>query len=94
MLEKLKKMTEAKKHQMFNLIAGISTGAVVASMMGICCMGVRLGLEMYREIRRKLFKKSVVEGVLSLIQHQSYYNYRVLEQVLNTLTGVIQHFLE
>ena len=50
-------------------------------MMGICCMGARLGLGMYREIRRKLFKRSVVEGVVSLIQHQSYYNYMVLEQV-------------
>ena len=49
--------------------------------MGICCMGARLGLGMYKEIGRKLFKRSVVEGVVSLIQHQSYYNYMVLEQV-------------
>ena len=71
MLEELEKMSGAKTHQMFDLKVGTSTGAVVASMMGISCMGAREGLEVYRELGRKLFKRSVVEGVGGLIQHQS-----------------------
>jgi hypothetical protein len=39
MLEELENMTGAKTHQMFDLKVGTSTGAVVASMMGISCMG-------------------------------------------------------
>ena len=63
MLEEWEKMTGAKTHQMFDLIVGTSTGAVIASMMGISCMGTREGLEVYREMGRKIFKRSVVEGV-------------------------------
>ena len=63
MLEELEKMTGAKTHQMFYLVVETSTGAVIASMMGISCMGVREGLEVYREMGRKIFKRSVVEGV-------------------------------
>ena len=84
MLEELENMTGAKTHQMFDLKVGTSTGAVVASMMGISCMGAREGLEVYRELGRKLFKRSVVEGVGDLIQHQSYYDNMVLEEVLKT----------
>ena len=82
MLEELEKMTGAKTHQMFYLVVETSTGAVIASMMGISCMGVREGLEVYREMGRKKFKRSVVEGCL--IQHQSYYDNMVLEEVLKT----------
>ena len=56
MLEELEKMTGVKTHQMFDLIVGTSTGAVIASMMGISCMGAREGLELYMEIGRKIFK--------------------------------------
>ena len=46
MMEELEKMTGANTtHKMFDLIVGTSTGAVIASMMGISCMGVREGLE-------------------------------------------------
>ena len=40
----------AKTHQMFDLIVGTSAGAMIlrASMMGISCMGVSEGLELYR----------------------------------------------
>ena len=50
MLEELEKMTGAKTHQMFDLIVGTSAGAMIltASMMGISCMGVSEGLELYR----------------------------------------------
>ena len=84
MLEELEKMTGAKTHQMFYLVVETSTGAVIASMMGISCMGAREGLEVYREMGRKIFKRSVVEGVGDLIQHQSYYDNMVLEEVLKT----------
>jgi patatin-like phospholipase/acyl hydrolase len=47
MLEELEKMTGAKTHQMFYLVVETSTGAVIASMMGISCMGAREGLEVY-----------------------------------------------
>ena len=63
MLEELEKMSGAKTHQMFDMEVGTSTGALIASMMGISCMGVREGLEVYREMGRKIFKRSVVEGV-------------------------------
>ena len=87
MLDELEKMTGAKAHQMFDLIVGTWTGAVIASMMGITCMGAREGLEVYREMGRKIFKRIVVEGVGGLIQHHSYYDNMVLEEVLKTYTG-------
>ena len=64
---------------------GTITGAVIASMMGIICLEPHGGEGGARGVeengKRKIFKRSVVEGVVSLIQHQSYYNYMVLEQV-------------
>ena len=72
-----------KTHQIVETI----TGAVIASMMGIICLephggeGGTRGVE--EDGKRKMFKRSVVEGVRGLIQHQqSYYN-KVLEEVLN-----------
>ena len=50
MLEELEKMSGAKTHQMFDMVVGTSTGALIASM------GVREGLEVYREMGRKIFK--------------------------------------
>ena len=38
-LEELEKMSGAKTHQMFDIVVGTSTGALIASMMGISCMG-------------------------------------------------------
>ena len=37
---------------------------------------------------RKIFKRSVGEGMWSLIQHQSYYNNMVLEEVMNTYAKI------
>ena len=88
MLDELEKMTGAKTHQMFYLVVETSTGAVIASMMGIRCMGAREGLEVHREMGRKIFKRSVGEGMWSLIQHQSYYNNMVLEEVMNTYAKI------
>ena len=51
MMEELEKMTGANtKHKMFDLIVGTSAGAMtlIASMMGISCMGVSEGLELDR----------------------------------------------
>ena len=62
MLEELEKMSGAKTHQMFDMVVGTSTGALIASMMGISCMGVMEGLEVYREMGWNIFKRSVVEG--------------------------------
>ena len=72
-----------KTHQ----IVGTSSGAVIASMIGIICLRLHGGKRGARGVKeggeREIFKRSVVEGVRGLIQHQqSYYN-MVLEEVLN-----------
>ena len=78
MLEELEKITGTKTHQMFDLIVGTSTGAIIASLIGINCMGAREGLELYMQMGRTIFNRSLVEGVGGLIQHQSYYDDKVL----------------
>ena len=78
MLEKLENMTWADTLKMFNLIVGTSIGAIIASLMGISCIGAREGLELYMEMGRKIFKRYLVEWGGGLIKHQSYYDDKVL----------------
>ena len=79
MLEKLDNMTGANTLKMFNLIVGTSIGAIIARLMGISCIWAREGLELYMEMGMKIFNRYLVEwGVGALIQHQSYYEKKVL----------------
>ena len=64
---------------MFYLIVGTSIGAIIARLMGISCIWAREGLELYMEMGMKIFNRYLVEwGVGALIQHQSYYDKKVL----------------
>ena len=87
MLEELEKITGAKTHQMFDLIVGTSTGAVIASLVGISCMEAKEGLDLYMEMGGKIFERSLVGGVGGLIQNQSYYDQKILEEVLRNYAG-------
>ena len=55
-------------------------------------MGAREGLVIYMEMRWKIFKRNVVEGMVGIIQHQSYSDDKVLEEVIKTCTGNIELF--
>ena len=67
MLEELEKITGVKTHQMFDLIVGTSTGALIASIVGISCVEAKEGLEQYMKMGRKVFGRSLVGGVGGLI---------------------------
>jgi len=87
MLEELEKITGVKTHKMFDLMVGTSTGALIASLLGISCMEAKEALELYMEMGRKVFGRSLVGGVGGLIQNHSYYDQKILEEVIKNYTG-------
>eukprot|EP00178_Gracilaria_changii_P018736 TRINITY_DN5387_c0_g1_i1.p1 TRINITY_DN5387_c0_g1~~TRINITY_DN5387_c0_g1_i1.p1 ORF type:complete len:798 (+),score=107.91 TRINITY_DN5387_c0_g1_i1:3283-5676(+) len=85
-LKQLKRITGCEIHEMFDIIGGTSTGAIVAASIGIVHKTVEEVEVLYRDMIGKIFAKHPVNGPKMLLT-RAYYDTSVLESTLKQECG-------
>ena len=86
MLKHLKRMTGCEIHELFDVIGGTSTGAIVAASLGIAHKTVEEVEALYRDLIGKIFARHPVNGP-KLLLTRAYYDTKVLEDTLKRECG-------
>lgn len=89
MLQELEQRTGRRIHELFDLVVGTSTGAIVAAIVCIRGLDAKQALDIYKELGSRVFQQSILKGAQGLLSKQSYYDNRQLEVVLFRHFGTI-----
>jgi len=89
MLQELERRTGRRIHELFDLVVGTSTGAIVAAIVCIRGLGATQALDIYKELGSRVFQQSILRGAQGLLSKQSYYDNHQLEVVLFRHFGTI-----
>ncbi|KAG1684926.1 Calcium-independent phospholipase A2-gamma [Nymphon striatum] len=73
-LKTLENITGCRVHQLFDYVCGVSTGAVLAVLLGALRLPVDQCKEMYLTISKDVFNQSPIWGTGQLVWNHSYYN--------------------
>mgnify|MGYP002051815139 FL=1 len=87
MLHNIEKETGRQIHELFDLIVGVSTGAIIASFLGFHKKTIAEVKETYREIGSRIFTQTQLEGVKGWVVSHSYYNTKSYEDILKSFVG-------
>ncbi|CAD5219432.1 unnamed protein product [Bursaphelenchus okinawaensis] len=86
-LAELEKNLGSKICEHFDLICGVSTGAIISVLLGAKRMHVKTAKEIYMDISRQLFNQGKISGVSGLLMSHSYYNTKKWVEILQTTLG-------
>ncbi|KAK5658996.1 hypothetical protein OQA88_1082 [Cercophora sp. LCS_1] len=83
----MNKMAPGKKpHEVFDMIAGTSTGGFIAIMLGRLKMDVQECIDEYKKVMNEVFpKQSGLRNVINMVLHNGKWDERVLEKVIKRL---------
>lgn len=87
MLKKLEELTGKRIYELFDLICGTSTGAILSFSMGIYHKSMDEIAEGYLQISNEVFKQSPLWGTGNLVWTQSYYSTPLWEKNLKKYLG-------
>ncbi|XP_029910944.1 calcium-independent phospholipase A2-gamma-like [Myripristis murdjan] len=74
-------------HQLFDYICGVSTGAVLAFMLGLARFSLAECEEMYRRFGSDVFRQNPLVGTVKMGWSHSYYNTETWEMILREKLG-------
>ncbi|KAM7411493.1 hypothetical protein PAMA_021469 [Pampus argenteus] len=86
-LKLLEAETGKKIHQLFDYICGVSTGAVLAFMLGLAHFPLEECDEMYRRFGSEVFRQNRLVGTMKMGWSHSYYNTETWETILREKLG-------
>ncbi|KAK5876911.1 hypothetical protein CesoFtcFv8_026215 [Champsocephalus esox] len=86
-LYKLQNMTGKRIHQLFDYICGVSTGAILAFMLGIFQIPLEECEEMYRKLGSDVFKQNVIVGTVKMGWSHAFYDSAIWENILKERMG-------
>ncbi|KAM9751921.1 calcium-independent phospholipase A2-gamma-like [Menidia menidia] len=86
-LKLLENETGKKIHQLFDYICGVSTGAVLASMLGLAHYSLDECADMYRRFGSEVFQQNPLVGTVKMGWSHSYYNTETWERILQEKLG-------
>ena len=84
-LRNLQKLSGRPIHTSFDYICGVSTGAILAMMIGVQKRPLDEIEEIYRNISTEIFSTSKFQGSLGVIKNHSYHDTNKYEQILQDL---------
>ena len=88
-LQELEHRTGKKISELFDLVVGTSTGAIVAAIVCVRGLGAVQGLDIYKELGSRVFQQSILRGAQGLLSKQSYYDNKQLEVILLRNLGTL-----
>ncbi|KAH7641398.1 calcium-independent phospholipase a2-gamma-like protein [Dermatophagoides farinae] len=77
-------------HKIFDLICGVSTGAIIAMLLGALRIPIDECESYYRQVSSYLFKTDVLRGTGRLLWSHAYYDTNVYEKILKQIYGDIR----
>ncbi|XP_060926434.1 calcium-independent phospholipase A2-gamma [Limanda limanda] len=86
-LRKLQDMTGKPVHQLFDYICGVSTGAILAFMLGMYQIPLDECEEMYRKLGSDVFKQNVIVGTVKMGWSHAFYDSAIWENILKERMG-------
>ncbi|KAE8281523.1 Calcium-independent phospholipase A2-gamma [Larimichthys crocea] len=86
-LQKLQNLTGKRIHQLFDYICGVSTGAILAFMLGIFQIPLEECEEMYRKLGADVFKQNVIVGTVKMGWSHAFYDSEIWENILKERMG-------
>ncbi|KAM3588270.1 uncharacterized protein V6R79_025161 [Siganus canaliculatus] len=86
-LHKLQNLTGKPIHQLFDYICGVSTGAILAFMLGIFQIPLDECEEMYRKLGADVFKQNVIVGTVKMGWSHAFYDSEIWENILKERMG-------
>ncbi|XP_030753887.1 calcium-independent phospholipase A2-gamma-like isoform X2 [Sitophilus oryzae] len=82
MLRKLEELSGKPAYEMFDMICGVSTGAIIGALIGLKQHTLDETTEIYRSISSRVFTQSTLKGTSSLVWSHSYYDTELWEKLL------------
>lgn len=86
-LRKLVELTQKPIHQLFDYICGVSTGAVLAFMLGLFHMPLDECEELYRKLGSDVFSQNVIVGTVKMSWSHAFYDSQTWEKILKDRMG-------
>ncbi|KAM9311348.1 calcium-independent phospholipase A2-gamma [Gastrophryne carolinensis] len=86
-LRKLEELTGKPVHHLFDYICGVSTGAILAFMLGLFHIPLDECEEMYRKLGSDVFKQNVILGTMKMGWNHAYYDAEMWEKMLKERMG-------
>ncbi|XP_061570440.1 calcium-independent phospholipase A2-gamma [Cololabis saira] len=86
-LHKLQQLTGKRVHQLFDYICGVSTGAILAFMLGIFQIPLEECEVMYRKLGSDVFKQNVIVGTVKMGWSHGFYDSEIWESILKERMG-------
>uniref|UniRef100_A0A8C4RGE0 Patatin like phospholipase domain containing 8 n=1 Tax=Erpetoichthys calabaricus TaxID=27687 RepID=A0A8C4RGE0_ERPCA len=85
-LYKLEELTGKPVYQLFDYICGVSTGAILAFMLGVFQIPLKECEEMYRRLGSDVFKQNVIVGTMKMGWSHAFYDSETWENILKDET--------
>ncbi|XP_006882702.1 PREDICTED: calcium-independent phospholipase A2-gamma [Elephantulus edwardii] len=86
-LRKLVELTQKPVHQLFDYICGVSTGTVLAFMLGLFHMPLDECEELYRKLGSDVFSQNVIVGTVKMSWSHAFYDSQTWEKILKDRMG-------
>ena len=78
-------------HESFDFICGVSTGAILALLLGGARKSVGDVEAMYREMSMEVFRQDRSSGLGGLLWSHAYYDSEKWEKILQDKVGTLTH---
>ncbi|XP_067420306.1 calcium-independent phospholipase A2-gamma isoform X2 [Emydura macquarii macquarii] len=86
-LRKLEELTGKPIHQLFDYICGVSTGAILAFMLGLFHIPLDECEELYHKLGSDVFKQNVIVGTMKMGWSHAFYDSDIWEKMLKDRMG-------
>ncbi|XP_078232962.1 calcium-independent phospholipase A2-gamma isoform X2 [Pogona vitticeps] len=86
-LRKLEEITGKPVHHLFDYICGVSTGAILAFMLGLFHIPLDECEELYRKLGTDVFKQNVIVGTVKMGWNHAFYDSEMWEKILKERMG-------
>ncbi|XP_076048519.1 calcium-independent phospholipase A2-gamma-like isoform X2 [Oratosquilla oratoria] len=86
-LRKIEEKAQKPIHELFDYICGVSTGAIVAVLVGVHRKPLRDCKKLYRQLSTQIFSQSTIRGAKGLFMNNSYYDSDAWTDILQKNMG-------